>query len=264
MTWLAAYFAAGAFVGILAGMLGIGGGMSLVPILAALFAAQGFAPDHTVHLAVGTGMASVLATGTASAREHHRHGAVDWGLVRVFAPGMVLGTLASALFAGIVSQRALAIAFAVIVICGATQILSGYRPAGGGRLPGPLGTSIAGFLIGIASGLVAAGGTFLSVPFMLFCGVALHTAIGTGAAAGVPVAVVGTIGYVASGWNVPGLPSHAIGFVHLPALAMLMLATTLTAPAGARMAHRMPVLALRRIFAGLLYLLAIKMWVTYW
>jgi uncharacterized membrane protein YfcA len=115
----------------------------------------------------------------------------------------------------------------------------------------------------VVAGLVSAGGAFMTVPFMLFCGVGLTTAIGTGAAIGVPVAVVGTLGYIASGWSIPGLPPQALGFVHLPALAGVVAGSVFTAPVGARAAHRMPVAALRRIFAILLYVLAAKMLWTY-
>ena len=264
MLWFIAYLATGAFVGFLAGLLGIGGGMTLVPILATLFGAQGLASEHTVHLALGTGMASVVFTSTSSVREHHRHRAVDWKVVTRMAPGMVLGTLASTLAAGWVSQRALALAFAVIVYGGATQILLGRRPTAARALPGPFGLLLVGTSIGVVCGLVSAGGAFLTVPFMLLCGVAMHTAIGTAAAVGIPVAVVGSFGYVASGLQTNFLPSYSLGFVYLPALFALVIGSVATAPFGARAAHRLPVPVLRRIFAGLLYVLATKMLVTYW
>jgi uncharacterized membrane protein YfcA len=171
-----------------------------------------------------------------------------------------LSTLAS----GFISQRALAISFAAIVYGGATQILLGRKPVAGRSLPGAAGLLAIGILIGVICGLVSAGGTFLTVPFMLFCGVTMHVAIGTGAAIGVPIAVVGTIGYIISGSQIEGLPPYSLGFVYLPALAALVIASVLTAPLGARAAHRLPVLTLKRVFACLLYLLATKMVVTYW
>ncbi|MEO6362369.1 MAG: sulfite exporter TauE/SafE family protein [Caldimonas sp.] len=261
--WMLAYFATGAFVGFLAGLLGIGGGMTLVPVLAAMFTAQHFAPGHTVHLALGTGMASIVFTSSASVRTHHRFGAVDWSLVRRLGPAMVAGTLLSTALSGWVPQRALALAFVVVVYAGATQILLGRKPAAGRTLPGTPALVAIGVLVGIVAGLVSAGGAFMTVPIMLFCGVAMTTAIGTGAALGVPVAVVGTLGFVFSGWHVPGLPAGALGFVHGPALLGIVAGSVLTAPLGARSAHRMPVVALRRIFAGLLYALATKMLWTY-
>jgi uncharacterized membrane protein YfcA len=264
MIWLPAYAAAGAIVGFLAGLLGIGGGMTLVPILSALFVAQSLTPDHTVHLALGTAMASIVFTSSASVREHHRHAAVDWTMVKRMVPGMLLGALLSTFATGWISQRALALSFATIVFAGATQILIGRKPSAHERMPNAAIVFIVGTLIGIIAGLVSAGGTFLTVPFMLYCGVRMHTAIGTGAAIGIPVALIGTIGYIVSGWRVESLPAWSLGFVYLPALALLVAGSVVTAPMGARYAHKLPVNTLRRVFACLLYLLAIRMVVTYW
>ena len=264
MIWFAAYAVCGAIVGFLAGLLGIGGGMTLVPILSALFVAQHFTPDHTVHLALGTAMASIVFTSSASVREHHRHGAVDWGVVKRMVPGMLLGALLSTVASGWIPQRALALAFAVIVYAGATQIFLGTKPAAQATMPGPAAVFSVGTVIGIIAGLVSAGGTFLTVPFMLYCGVRMHTAIGTGAAIGIPVAVIGAVGYIISGWRIDQLPPWSAGFVYLPALALLVAASIITAPMGARAAHKLPVQTLRRVFACLLYALATKMVVTYW
>ncbi|MGM9490747.1 sulfite exporter TauE/SafE family protein [Ideonella sp. YS5] len=261
--WLLAYVATGAFVGFLAGLLGIGGGMTMVPMLAAMFTAQQFAPSHTVHLALGTGMASIMFTSTASVRAHHQLGGVDWALVRRMGPGMVVGTLLATALSGWVPQRALALAFAAVVYAGATQILLGRKPSAGRTLPRPGALLAIGVLIGVVCGLVSAGGAFMTVPFMLFCGVAMTTAIGTGAALGMPVAVVGTAGYVFSGWQVADLPAMSLGFVYVPALLGIVAGSVLTAPLGARAAHRLPVPVLRRIFAALLYVLATKMLWTY-
>jgi len=263
LVWMPAYVATGAAIGFLAGLLGIGGGMTLVPILAAMFAAQQFAPDHTVHLALGTGMASIVFTSSSSVRTHHRLGGVDWPLVRRMGPAMAAGTLLSTALSGWVPQQVLALAFALIVYAGATQILLGRKPAAGRTLPGTPALVAIGLAIGVVCGVVSAGGAFLTVPLMLFCGVAMTTAIGTGAALGVPVAVVGTLGYVFSGSQVAGLPPLALGFVHGPALLGIVAGSVLTAPFGARAAHRMPVATLRRVFAGLMYVLATKMVWTY-
>ena len=263
LTWMLAYVVTGAFVGFLAGLLGIGGGMTLVPVLAAMFAAQQFAPDHTVHLALGTGMASVVFTSSASVRTHHRLGGVDWSLVRRLGPAMVIGTLLATALSGWVPQRALALSFAVIVFAGATQILLGKKPSAARTLPGTPALVAIGLLIGVVCGLVSAGGAFMTVPFMLFCGVTMTTAIGTGAALGVPVAVVGTLGFMFAGRQVADLPAVSLGFVYGPALLGIVAGSILTAPMGARAAHRLPVATLRRIFAGLLYILAAKMAWTY-
>ena len=264
MTWLAAYAAAGAVVGFLAGLLGIGGGMTLVPVLAALYVAQSLSAEHTVHMALATAMASIVFTSSASVREHHRHGAVDWTIVRRMVPGMLLGALVSTLATGWIAQRTLALSFAVIVYAGAVQIWIGRKPSAHAAMPGAPAVFGVGTVIGAISGLVSAGGTFLTVPFMLYCGVRMHTAIGTGAAIGIPVALVGTLGYILTGWSTGGLPSWTIGFVYLPALAFLVLGSVVTAPMGARAAHKLPVATLRRVFACLLFVLATKMVWTYW
>jgi uncharacterized membrane protein YfcA len=176
---------------------------------------------------------------------------------------MVAGSLLATALSGWVPQRALALAFAVIVYAGATQILLGRKPSAARALPGVPALTAIGLLIGAVCGLVSAGGAFMTVPFMLLCGVAMTTAIGTGAALGVPVAVVGTIGFAFSGWSVADLPPWSLGFVVGPALLGIVAGSVLTAPIGARVAHRLPVATLRRIFAALLYLLATKMLWTY-
>jgi uncharacterized membrane protein YfcA len=178
-------------------------------------------------------------------------------------PGMVAGTLVATALSGWVPQRALALAFAAIVYAGATQILLGGKPAPASMLPGTPALVAIGVLIGVVCGLVSAGGAFMTVPFMLFCGVTITTAIGTGAALGVPVAIVGTLGYMFSGRLAPDLPPLALGFVYGPALLGIVAGSVLTAPWGARAAHRVALATLRRVFAGLLYVLATKMLWTY-
>ena len=264
MIWIAAYALTGAIVGFLAGLLGIGGGMTMVPILAALFTAQMLTPDYNVHLALATAMASAAFTSSVSVREHHRHGAVDWSLVARVAPGMAAGSLVSTFATGWISQRNLALAFAVIVYLAATQMLLGKKPAAARALPSAVPMFLIGLVIGVFSGLVSAGGTFLIMPVLLYCGITMHVAIGSGAAIGIPVTVIGTLGYVAAGWKVPGLPDHHLGFVLLPALVAIVAGSIITAPMGARMTHRLPVATLKKIFAVLMFVLATKMAVTYW
>ena len=263
MSWIAAYLASGLVVGLLAGLLGIGGGLTLVPVLSALLAAPAVAPAHVLHLALGTAMAAVLFTGASSAREHHRLGSVDWAVVKQLGPAMALGTLLSSLASGLLPQRALSLAFAAIAAVAATQMWIGRKPAAARGLPGAAGLWSVGVGIGVVCGLVSAGGTFMTLPFMLWCGVPMRTAIGTAAALGLPVAAFGTAGYVISGWGVGGLPAGTVGFVLLPALVPVVLASMAMAPLGARLSHRLPVATLRRIFALVLYALAAKMALAY-
>ena len=262
--WLAAYAVSGACIGVFAGMLGVGGGMTIVPVFAIMFGAQHFAPNHIVHISLATAMASIIFTSAASVREHHKRNAVDWSVVVRMAPGMLVGTLGATLVSGWVPQRVLALCFAFIVTLAGLQIGLNRKPKAARTLPGTLPMFGVGLFIGIVAGLVSAGGAFLSMPFMVLCGVPIITAIGTGAALSVPVAIMGSIGYVISGWNAEGLPPYSLGFIYLPALIAMVCTSMLTAPFGARLAHRLPVQILRRCFAVLLFVLAARMLWSYW
>jgi uncharacterized membrane protein YfcA len=258
--WIAAYLALGAFAGVFAGMLGIGGGLVLVPALALMFAAQALFPaGEILHLALGTSMASIIFTAIASIRTHHRHGAIRWDLVKTITPGILLGTGLGTLVAANVPTRPLAVFFTFFVCIVAVQMALNLKPKSTRELPGPLGVAGVGLGIGVLSSLVAIGGGSLTVPFLTWCNVRIQQAIGTSAAVGLPIAIGGTLGYVFNGWGKAGLPAGSLGYVYLPALAILVAATMVTAPFGARLAHRLPVATLKRIFAGLLILLAAKM-----
>jgi len=258
--WIAAYLALGAFAGVFAGMLGIGGGLVLVPALALMFAAQAqFPAGEILHLALGTSMASIIFTAIASIRTHHRHGAIRWDLVKAITPGILLGTGLGTLVAANVPTRPLAVFFTFFVCLVAVQMALNLKPKSTRELPGPVGVAGVGLGIGVLSSLVAIGGGSLTVPFLTWCNVRIQQAIGTSAAVGLPIAIGGTLGYVFNGWGKAGLPAGSLGYVYLPALAILVAATMVTAPFGARLAHRLPVATLKRIFAGLLILLAAKM-----
>lgn len=259
MEWWLAYVLTGAFVGYFAGLLGIGGGMTMVPILTFLFGAQHFPPDHVLHLALGTAMTSILFTSVSSLRAHHSHGAVHWQAVKGIAPGILFGTLTGTVLAGSLSTRPLSIFFTAFVYFAATQMLLNIKPKPTRQLPGKLGMFAAGGTIGGISSLVAAGGAVMTIPFLTMCNVKMHHAIGTSAAVGFPIALAGTVGYIGNGLAQPHLPEYSLGFVYLPALAWLVVASMLTAPVGAKMAHNLPVGRLKKIFALVLYALATKM-----
>jgi uncharacterized protein len=264
MQWWLAYLAIGLAVGFFAGLLGIGGGAVVVPILVLVFTAQGLAPDHVMHMALGTAMASIMFTSVASMRAHHAHGAVDWGIARALAPGILAGSFCAAIVAGLIAKRPLALMFTGLVFYAATQILFDLRPKQARELPGPVGLFAAGAAIGAVSSLLAAGGAFLCIPFLAWCSVPLRRAIGTAAAVGLPIAFAGALGYVLQGLRVGGLPSPSLGYVYLPALVLVAATSMLAAPLGARVAHRLPVRRLRMIFALLLYALAVRMLVSLW
>jgi uncharacterized membrane protein YfcA len=255
----AAYIALGLAVGFVAGLLGVGGGLIIVPVLIALFQAFAIATGIEPQLALGTSLASILFTSISSMRAHHRHGAVEWALVRRIAPGIVAGTLLGAVLATQMSAQILKICFTVFLFYAATQMWLDFKPRPHRSLPGIAGTTFAGSVIGAVSSWVGIGGGTLSVPFMLWHNVSLHRAIATSSAIGLPIAIAGATGYVLGGWGVAHLPEYSLGFVYLPALAGIVVGSVITAPVGARTAHRLAVKPLKRIFALLLYGLAIRM-----
>ena len=263
MEWLA-YLGIGLLVGFAAGLLGIGGGIVMVPLLVFVFAASGIAPDQVLHIALGTALAAMVFTSIASMRAHHAHDAVDWNIARAMSPGMLAGSFGAALIAGFIPTRPLAVGFTALVFYAATQILLDLRPPGSRDLPGAAGLFGAGALIGAVSSLVAAGGAFMTIPFLVWCQVPLRRAIGTAAANGLPIAIAGTTAYVINGIHAEGLPAMSVGYVYLPAVALVVSTSTLAAPLGARLAYRLPVKRLRTIFALMLYGFALKMLVGLW
>ena len=256
---IAAFVALGALVGFLAGLLGIGGGMTMVPMLTIAFSYLAFAPEHVVHLAVATATATILFTSLSSTWAHHRHGAVLWRVVAGMAPGMIVGSLAGSLLVGRMSTSILAAFFGVVVAVAATNLLLDRKPKPTRELPRTVGLAAVGGGIGLVSSMVGAGGAFLTVPFLVACNVALRNGVATSAALGLPVAIAGTIGYVIAGAKAPGLPPGSVGYVYIPALLAIVVGSVASAPAGARAAHHWPVDRLRRIYAMLLYALATYM-----
>lgn len=260
MEWLLIYLSVGAVVGFFAGLLGIGGGLIIVPALTFIFTAQDFPPDRILHLALGTTMASIIFTSAASLRTHHSCGAINWVIVRQITPGILLGTVIGATLASTLTSQVLSIIFVVFIFYAATQMLFKLNPAPGFQLPGKIGLFVAGNFIGVISSLVAIGGGLLSVPFLSFCNIKLHQVIGTASAIGFPIAIAGTAGYIANGFmTTQSLPDYSLGYVYLPALIWLVLASMITAPFGARAAHSMQIATLKKIFVALLYCLGVKM-----
>jgi uncharacterized membrane protein YfcA len=261
--WLA-YLGIGALVGFAAGLLGIGGGVVLVPLLVWVFTSHALPAEHVLHFALGTALAAMVFTSIASMLAHAARGAVDWRIARAMSPGMLSGSFAAALVAGLIPTRPLAVGFTLLVFYAATQILLDLKPPGSRELPGRAGLFGAGAFIGAVSSLLAAGGAFLTIPFLSWCKVPLRRAIGTAAANGLPIAIAGTAGYVLHGLRIEGLPRPSVGYVYLPALALVVTTSMLAAPLGARLAHSLPVKRLRTIFALLLYFFALRMLVGVW
>jgi uncharacterized membrane protein YfcA len=252
--------ALGLGTGFLAGLLGIGGGMLMVPFITIIMGHRGVATDLAVKMANATSMATIIFTSVSSVRAHHKRGAVRWDIVRRLAPGIVMGSLLGSLgvFA-LLKGTVLAIFFALFVGFSATQMFLDRKPKPTRQMPGTAGQLSAGGAIGFISGLVGAGGGFVSVPFMTWCNISIHNAVATSAALGFPIAVANVLGYVVSGQSVQGLPDGSFGYIWLPALAVIAVCSVLTAPLGAKAAHNLPVKKLKRVFASILYLLAAYM-----
>ena len=247
----------GTVAGFLAGMLGVGGALMMIPFITFLLSTQGVDPDSAVKMAIATGMSTIVVTSLASTRAHHKLGAVRWDLVKGLAPGILLGSALSSLWLfAVLKGSALALFFAGFTAFSATQMILDKKPKPSRQMPGLLGQTAVGTLIGTLSGLVGAGGAFVSIPFMTWCNVAIHHAVATSAALGFPIALANVAGYVVSGLSLQQLPADAIGYLWLPALVVISCCSVLMAPLGAATAHRMPIRPLRRLFACQLYLLA--------
>ena len=254
-----ALLAMGCFGGFAAGLLGVGGGMILVPFITMVLAARGVPDELVVHMAIATSLGTIMFTSLSSVRAHHKHGAVVWRIVKLLAPGILIGSTVGPWIGKQMNTATLSMFFGVFVAFSATQMLVNKKPAAARDLPKAPGMFAAGGVIGVLAGLVGAGGGFVSVPFMTWCGVRIHNAVATSAALGFPIALAGTLANVVYGWGEPGLPDYSLGFIYVPALLIIVAASVVMAPIGARTAHRMPVRQLQRIFALILYSLAAYM-----
>ncbi len=254
------YLCCGAAAGFFSGLLGIGGGLVVVPLLNLIFISQqNVPPDLMMHMAVGTSLSSILFTSVSSSRAHSKRGAVLWDVVKKMAPFIAAGTLAGTAVAGHLSTWGLRVFFVCYLFVIATQMLLDYYPHARKTVPGTAGLAGAGAVIGGVSSMVGLGGGSLSVPYLRYCGVEMHSAVGTSSALAWPIAIAGTIGYMVVGWNAPGLPSWSLGFINIPTTLGIACTSVLFAPLGAKLAHALPVSVLKKVFAVFLYVTAVKM-----
>jgi hypothetical protein len=253
------YLALGGFAGVMAGLLGVGGGLIIVPVLAWIFRGQAMADTLVMHLAIGTSLATIVVTSISSVRAHHQRGAVLWPVVRRLTPGIIVGAWLGAAVADALPSAVLSKIFALFVLAVAAQMAFGAKPAPHRNLPGATGMAITGGIIGGLSAIVGIGGGSLTVPFLVWCNTAMRQAVATSAACGLPIALAGSIGFVATGLNAASLPAWSLGYVYGPALAGVAFASMLSAPLGAKLTHTLPTETLKKVFAVFLALVGTKM-----
>ena len=258
---LAALLAAtGVVGGILAGLLGVGGGIVIVPVLYHVFSYLELDAAIRMHLAVGTSLATIVPTSIRSVRAHHARQAFDATLFRAWAPGIFVGVIAGSWLASLANFAALTSVFAVVALVVALHM--GFGDPGRVITTRPLRGAVRAALtvfIGIISAMMGIGGGTLSVPTMTLLGIPIHRAIGTAAGLGVVIAVPGVVGFTLGGWNASNLPPFSLGYVNWLGFALIVPATLLAVPLGARIAHAMDPHPLRRAFAFFLGITALRM-----
>jgi uncharacterized membrane protein YfcA len=256
---LITYLALGAGAGVIAGLLGVGGGLIIVPVLALVFHGARMPESVIMHLAIGTSLATIVMTSSASVFTHHRHGTVMWRVFVWIAPGIILGAMLGSGLAARLHSDNLKLIFGIFELVIALQLLLDVKPRASRRLAGPTGLGAAGGVIGFISALLGIGGGTMTVPFLVWCNVSIHQAVGTSAAVGLSIALAGALGYVVTGLNDAAVPAHSLGYVYWPALLCIAAASLLAAPLGATLAYHLPTTVLKRLFALLLAGLGIWM-----
>jgi uncharacterized membrane protein YfcA len=249
----------GLVAGLLAGMLGIGGGVVVVPALIWLFHRDGFSEQIIPHLAIGTSLAAIVFTSLSAIRAQQKRRAIDWPMVRLLAPATLLGGFASGYLAGFIPAEILKTTFALFLLLVGTQFVLDWKPAPHWRLPGRGALWGAGLGIGSLSALLGIGGGNITVPFLHACNLDLKRAIAISTALGLPIALFGAAGFVLSGWDHAGLPAGTVGYISLPALAAIASVSILAAPLGVRLSHTLPVKKLKQVFGLLVLAISLSM-----
>ena len=249
----------GALAGTLAGLLGIGGGVIIVPVLAMVFQHQGVAIDVLMHVSIGTSLATIVVTSLSSIRAHQKRGAIDWSVFRRITPGIIVGGFLGSVLADAIPGEELRVLFAIFMFLVATQMMIAGTPAPHRKLPPWPGMLTAGVVIGAIASLMGVGGGAMSVPFMTWCNIHIRQAVATSAAIGFPIALAGAAGFMITGWGNELLPPWSAGYINLPAFTGIVVASILFAPLGAKLAHTIPPTMLKRTFAVLLYVLGTRM-----
>ncbi|WP_320033800.1 sulfite exporter TauE/SafE family protein [Halarcobacter sp.] len=253
------YILLGLFVGVAAGLLGIGGGGIIVPTLVVIFTMQGMESENIMHMALGTSMATIVITSISSLKAHHKKNGVLWNVVKMMSPGIIIGTFLATFIASILSSLYLAIFFSIFMAYVSSQMIINKKPKPSRKLLNSKGQFFSGTIIGAISAMVSIGGGSLTVPYLIWQNVDVKKAIGTSAAVGFPIAVTGTIGFIINGWDNTDLTHYTLGYVSLPAFFFVSICSYFTAPIGVKLAHTLPSGIVKKIFALLLISLCLKM-----
>jgi len=248
----------GLFAGLMAGLLGVGGGLIIVPALIFYFEKLDFPEIYLTQMAVATSLATIIFTSLSSVRSHHKQGLVDWPLVKTLSVGLAAGAMVGALFASKLSGQFLQLLFGIFALVVSGQMVIQFQPAAS-KLPGKFGQYISGVVIAFVSALFGIGGGSLSVPTLTWFGLDMKRAVAVSAACGIPIAVFSVAGFIYTGYQQPDLPEASIGFVYLPALLCIGASSVVTAHFGALLAHRLPAKKLKQIFALFLFIIGLRL-----
>lgn len=252
------YIFVGVVAGLTAGLFGVGGGLVVVPALIFAFASVGVSAEVLTHMAIGTSLATIVVNAIASAYTHHKHGAVSWRLVIILLPGLLLGVPLGGIAADLLAGSVLQLSFGVFLLLMAVKMGFGFVPSASRELPMRVVLLFVSGLIGGISALFGIGGGSMTVPFLLWCNVPMRKAVAVSAACGIPIAVVGAVTAMFTGWDEPALPKWSLGYVYLPAFAGIVFVSGFFARQGALLAHRLPALLLQKLFAAFLFALGLQ------
>ena len=253
------YLLTGGFAGFVAGLLGVGGGLIIVPVLYFIFLSQGFESTHLMHMALATSLATIIVTSISSSLAHQKKHAVLWKTVLLLAPGICIGAWIGGALAAEMNTEILKPIFGCFELLVAIYLLSNLQTKQHELSIEPIKAYIGGFLIGNISAIVGIGGGTLTVPFLHWHKIAIRNAIATSAACGFPIALVATASFVYAGWNIETLPEHTLGYVQIRAFVLISFTSFMFAPLGAKAAHIIPEKKLKAGFALFLLLISAKM-----
>ncbi len=254
----------GMVVGFFAGLLGIGGGAIMVPALTTYFLWQGFDPAVVVHLALATSMSCIVINAIISIRTHQQHQAVIWSITAKISPAVLIGSALATYFVVQISSKTIALIFMLLMLAVALQMMIGFKPRSKASLEiSSFEVVPVGFLIGFLSALIAIGGGSLTVPYLTWHQINIKKAIATAASIGLPLAMAGCFVYVIKGIGHTNLPDQVMGYIYWPATLAISIGSLITTSLGAHLTHRLPVQLLKRVFAALIVLLAIRMYLTF-